>query len=346
MKKSRRRLPLRAWTLAMLIGAAVPIAGSAHQPSPGYQSWSSNEIDNITVKYRWGPSVPPWLKPEMDAAFTADWAAPSHNNSDTIRFAYLAGGAGTVHFAPTSFCSNVRPGWLGCATGWGSTSFVLSIRSNPNYPWCQLNNSGTCWDVRRIAIHEVAHVGGSLDDNPSAVETNSIMGDPPTGNETNFIKRCDEAKLQLIYGVGDPAAHYPDCYDHITGHGDIGLGSLTTTSTSSSFACFAAGIVISGRLSIESNANFLALSNQALAARTIFFDRRLLGVTTWTTDVNSTTSTANASGTNWSKSFAVNGTGTVTYQYRAHYKRESGQGVDEAFGPVVTLSWTDDPDVC
>jgi hypothetical protein len=335
-----------AWSITLVIGIAAPMIALAHSPSPGYQSWSSSEIDTTTSKYKWGASVPPWLTTEMTAALESHWSNGTKNNSDTIRFSYASTGKGTVHFSPTSYCTSVEPGWLGCATGWGSNSWIITIRSNPNYPWCVLDSSGTCWDVRRIAIHEVAHVGGSLNDSATAVETNSVMGDPPTGNQSNVIKRCDTARLQLLYGVSNRASPYPDCFDHITGHGDIGLDSVTTATPTSAYACFAQPITVSGRLSIANNSNYGAVRNNALASRTVYFDRRLSGTGTWTTDVASATTTSAASGNNWSKSFTVNGTGSVIYEYRAHYKRQTDQGVDEAFSVVITLIWTDDPDVC
>lgn len=285
----------------------------------------------------------------MEFTLESHWADPDTNNSDGIRFLYEASSSGTVRFQDTSIteCDDAVPNWLGCASGAGTTSWNIWIRADTaNYHWCQVNSSTPCWDVQRIGIHEVAHVGGFLADLTSGSETNTIMYNPPTNSATHQIKRCDEAKLQLLYDVASLAGPIADCFDHVTGHGVTGLDTTLTASYVDDLACFGQSLSATGRLGIPSNSSYGVLSSNALAQRVVAFDRRPFGSSTWSVAVSTTTTTSAASGSNWSKAFVVSGTGNVLYEYRAHYAKQTGQGIDEAYSPTFVFAWTDDPDVC
>jgi hypothetical protein len=103
--------------------------------------------------------------------------------------------------------------------------------------------------------------------------------------------------------------------------------------------CFGSALSLSGRLGIKVDAtNYGKLSGNTLASRTVFFDRRLAGTTTWTADYASVT-TSSASTDNWAKSFSASGSsGATTYEFRAHYRGESG--VDSDYSPTISLTWS------
>ncbi len=94
------------------------------------------------------------------------------------------------------------------------------------------------------------------------------------------------------------------------------------------------GVTVTGRLAVATDSAYQALSNNPLTSRTLWFDRRPVGGS-WTTDVTSTTAT-NASGNNWSKTFS-SGSAT-TYEFRGHYKGETG--LDPDYSPTFSITWS------
>lgn len=141
--------------------------------------------------------------------------------------------------------------------------------------------------------------------------------------------------MQLLYDLANSAGPYADCFDHIAGAGPTGLLSNATVSTTSGSACTGQGISVSGRLEIKVDANYGPLGGNPLSLRTLFFDRRLVGTTTWTLNYAST-SVSNASGNNWTASFGSSTAGS--YEFRGRYAGETGVvGVNT---PIFTLTWS------
>jgi hypothetical protein len=339
----------RAALTVALLGALLSIAGDApalgHSPTPAPygRSWSTSEVAAGST-YGWDSTIPAWLKAPLQDVLEVQWESITSNNSRHISFRRGSGGA-TVSFSNltgVTACNNV-PGWLGCASGAGSTGWRIWIRRNPNLPWCQLNLVNGCWDVERIAIHEVGHVGGFLDhmdvSQSDTVMTPAPVTRPNFGWNVHHLQRCDEARMLLLYDVASSAGGYPDCFDHIAGHGPTGLYSVVSAEAAQTAECYGAGLTVSGRLAIKSDANYGVLSNNTLSARTVSFDRRLMGTTTWTVDYASTLSDSSSS-SNWVKTFSFFSPtrGAITYEYRAHFKGESG--VDADYSPTFALTWS------
>jgi hypothetical protein len=332
-------------SLCSLAALAAPSLASAHTPTTGFAGWSPSEVASGS-QYRWSSSVPSWLQAPMTDVLETQWASPSTNNSKHISFSYSSSGAGTVYFADStgvSDCDNVI-GWLGCAYGGGTPSWKIWIKANPGSPWCQLRLQDGCWDVERIAIHEVGHVGGYLA-HYSTSQANSVMTPAPVQRPTSgwnihHLQPCDEAGMQLFYDVASYAGPYGDCFDHIAGAGATGLISLITNAAAAETAtCYGSALSASGRLAIKvDSANYGKLSGNTLASRTVYFDRRLAGTTTWTVDYGSVVSTT-AGADNWAKSFTASGSsGSTTYEFRAHYKGDGG--VDGDYSPTISLTWS------
>ena len=141
-------------------------------------------------------------------------------------------------------------------------------------------------------LYEAGHVGGFLDhmdtSQSDTVMTPAPVTRPNYGWNVRRLQRCDEARMQLLYDVASTSEGYPDCFDHITGHGPTGLYSTLTAAAPLTADCYGAGLTASGRLAIKSDGNYGVLSGNTLASRTVWFDRRLKGSTTWTVEFSAT----------------------------------------------------------
>jgi hypothetical protein len=329
---------------ALSVTSAAPTIGHSPTPAPYGRSWSTSEVAAGST-YDWDSTVPAWLKSPLQDVLEGQWASNTSNNSRHIAFRRAAGGEATVSFTNVTgvvACNNV-PGWLGCASGAGSPGWRIWIRRNPNLPWCQLSLVNGCWDVERIAIHEAGHVGGFLDhmdtSQADTVMTPAPVTRPNYGWNVHRLQRCDEARMQLLYDVASSSGGYADCFDHIAGHGPTGLYSSLSAVAPVTADCYGAGLTASGRLAIKTDGNYGVLGGNTLTARTVWFDRRLKGSATWTPDYASVVSDASSS-SNWARTFTVSSTarGATTYEFRAHFKGESG--VDADYSPTFSLTWS------
>ena len=338
-----------AATAMILLSATV---ASAHTPVAGAVREYSQDTG---LQYKWGGSYPAWFTGAMGSAFGIDWTNTTYNNSRKPTFSYSAGGAGTVSYKSPSgvpACDGVD--WIGCSAAWGSTSWQVILRNfaqspvRPNSSWVQTTGScsGTCFDARRVALHEIEHVTLGVSGHDPQGETNTIMASttpssPTTGWATHHVQKCDEASFQLLYDLAALAGVYADCFDDIAGHGVTGLVSSATASAPVASACYGTALSITGRLEILTNSNYGTLGGNPLASRTIFMDRKLHSAGTWTVDYSSAVA-SNVSGNNWSGSFTVTGSsGSTTYDYRAHFKGEAG--VDPVYSGTVSLTWKAPP---
>ena len=119
-----------------------------------------------------------------------------------------------------------------------------------------------------------------------------------SGYNVHHFLRCDLAGAQLRYGVYQHSGNIADCFDHITGHGTYGLISTLTVSPTSLTYCSGQTATFGGRLQIQSTSNYGQLSGMTLASKTLNFDRRVKGTTTWTR-LSDTALTGEGSGNNW-----------------------------------------------
>lgn len=338
-----RRFAITA--LSVVLALAVPASALAAAPTP-VGSNAPNWAPNASSKYHFDASVPASLKPALQDVLDVQWASPSTDNSRHVVFSYSASGAGTVVFADTTSvaaCNAIA--WLGCASGSGSAGWTIWLRKTPSHPWCQLSNVTGCYDIERILIHEAGHIGGFLDHNTadnSYLDTVMTIAPPKKGEagyNIHHLQPCDEAAMQLIYDVGSISGPYADCFADIAGAGATGLLPTLTSDGNGLGDCYGVSIPVSGRLSIKSTTSYQLLSGNALAGRVVSFDRRVAGTTAWATNVATTTTTASASGNNWTRSFTATSTGaSVTYEYRAHFAGEAG--VDAGYSPIFTMIWS------
>lgn len=346
---NRRSISLaRAAVAAMAILLLSATVASAHTQVAGAVR---NYSQDTALPYKWGGPYPTWFTGAMGSAFGIDWTNSTYNNSRKPTFSYSASGAGTViHDSTTGVFGCDSVAWIGCAAGWGLTTWRVWVRdfakapALPAYKWVQTTGtcSNTCFDLRRVALHEIEHVTLAVSGHDSQGETNTIMASttpssPTTGWATHHIQKCDAAAAQILYDVANTAGVYADCFDHIAGHGVNGLISSASASAPIASACYGTALSITGRLEIQANANYGHLGGNPLSSRTVFIDRKLRAASTWTVD-DASAAASNSAGNNWSRSFTQTGSsGSITYDYRAHYKGEAG--VDPVYSSVVSLTW-------
>ena len=307
---------------------------AAHSPTPAGQPWTSAEIA-AGSEFKWDTTVPTWLKPVMQDLLENKWDDSSTNNSVHISFAYNAAGAAKVMYVPTSGCDS-DPNWIGCSSNGGSITWIIRMRSNhPSYPWCQINGANGCWDARAIGIHETGHVGGLGHLNAAPSDT-VMMPSPPRkptfGWDHDKIQRCDEARMQLDYGLASLGGPYAGCFDHITNHGATGLKTTVTMQASDTFLCIGQATTITGLLKVLVDlTNYKKLSGNAIANRLVSIQRAAVGSGTWTIYVSTSTS---GSGT-YSRSIGF--TSPQTWQFRVSFAGESG--LDAVNSSPVTVQW-------
>ncbi len=348
---NRRSAPVARATVAavaLLLLSATVVA--AHTPVAG----AVREYGQDTaLQYKWEGTYPSWFTGAAGSAFGIDWTNSTYSNSRLPTFSYSASGTGTVSYKSPSgvpACDSVA--WVGCSTAWGSTSWRVILRNFSQAPlppftgtWVQATGScsNTCFDARRVALHEIEHVTLAVSGHDGQGESNTIMAattpsSPTTGWATHHIQKCDQAAAQLLYDLAALAGVYADCFDHVTGHGVSGLVSSATASAPVASACYGTALSINGRLEVQTNTNYGTLSGNPLASRTVYVDRKLHSAGTWTVDYATAVANNSNTGNNWSRSFTESGTsGSVTYDFRAHYKGETG--VDPAYSGVVSLTW-------
>jgi len=290
----------------------------------------------------------------MGSAFGIDWTNSTYINSRKPTFSYAASGAGTVSYKSPSGVSACVGDWIGCSDNWGATNFKVILRNfthaptKPSWTWVQTTGScsGTCFDLRRVALHEIEHVTLAVFNHDSQGEANTIMASTTPSSSDGCIRhhvmKCDEAAFQLKYDLAALAGRYADCFDHIAGHGSTGLVSTATISAPVALACYGTALSITGRLEVQTNTNYETLGGNPLASRAVHIDRKLHSSGTWTADYSSAVATNANTGNNWSRSFTQAGSsGSITYDYRVRYLVEPG--VDAVTSGMVSLTWKAPP---
>ncbi len=343
------RAAVAATALILLSATAV----SAHTPVAGAVRAYSQDT---ALQYKWEGSYPTWFTGAMGSAFGIDWTNTTYNNSRKPTFSYSASGAGTVSYKSPSGVAQCVGEWIGCSDNWGATNFKVILRNftqdpvRPTYKWVQTTGScsNTCFDLRRVALHEIEHVTLAVSGHDAQGEANTIMASttpssPTTGWATHHVQKCDAAAFQLKYDLAALAGVYADCFDHVAGHGTVGLVSTATISAPVPSACYGTALSITGRLAIATNANYETLGGNPLASRTVLIDRKLHSAGTWPpTNYSSAVATNANTGNNWSASFTQTGTsGSITYDYRVRFQGDAG--VDPVTSGVVSLTWKAPP---
>jgi len=356
MRSSITRRAVVAAAIALLAAGVGPV--QAHSLTTGYSRGSFADVPNQTVPYRWGGSYPAWVTGAAQDSLDTKYRSWNNNNSRGPEPIFNPSGRAVVYYsaAKISPCSGTNTQWLQCATGGGSASFSIYIRdldvaTYSDWRWwdktasCVKSNGVTasgCWYVRRAMIHEAGHAIPGFGHDVQTEDDTVMRALSPqvgtTGGNHFVFQRCDQAALQVLWDVKDYARPYGDCLDHVAGHGTRGLLTSVTTNGSSFSGCVASGRIVGGRLGVRIEPLYGRLSNNPLAGRTLWFDRKRRADTTWSLRAESTIPTAAETGTNWTRSFGSPSSAGGIYDYRAHFDGDSG--LDPSNQATFSITWT------
>jgi hypothetical protein len=339
MAPAARAVGAAACAAVFLIAGAGPV--QAHDPVQGAVREYSQDLLNLTYKFA-STSYPSYVTTAFDAALQTRWDV--NNNSDAPRFDKSSTGSGRARYATSTgvpACDNLA-NWLGCASGGGTTSWNIWLRKDL-FTFCELNDVTGCFRAKRVILHEAEHVTlGVLNHDPQDGTVTNMGGCPGStacskahpGWDSNNPKECDQASLQLNYGLKSVTGSYADCLDHVPNAGSSGLATDQTVSSSTGTTCIGLNLTRSGRISTESHASYGELSNLGIAGREILIDRKLDSSSTWNTGWSSVTTTSAQTGNNWSYSFSENVANT--YDYRIRLVAEDGLS---SSSKIITLTF-------
>ncbi len=335
-------------SLAMSLIASATV--TAHQPLVGAQM---KYAVNTALTYHFDGSYAAWFTGAVNTALQTGWDSPSYNNSKGPTFTYSATGSGRItYLSAPPYTGTGLPAqcqfstWLGCANGGGTSTWRIWIHTEGTYDYCESGGLvDGCFTVVRAMLHEAMHItlghsdasqsasGNTAADSNAAGNNQDVSYDNAWWNSSN-PRRCDEAALQLRYGLKTVSSgRFADCYDHTLGHGAQGLDTTITATTTSGTQCSGDPVTASGRVAVLTTTNYDKLSGVVVAGRTLRFDRKV-GSGAWVNNWSSVVTTA-ATGTNWTKVITESPGFTQTYSYRAHFDGE----VDK-LDPITSITWS------
>ena len=316
--------------LAILL-ATAPAAGHSPDPVIGWPAWLQDQV----VRFRWlAGEVPPAA---MQTAIKA--AATSSNASKYSRaptFFHDPTGTSTVEYGADVFCGVAG---LACAdAGNAPETFRVAFRLHGwsfdwgRLRWCQMLDpvADGCYDVQNVMLDELGHVHGlghhgnfadDRDYGDAVVQTVSRPRPKPFWNEHDF-GRCDFATLQTRYDMTSWNAGYSTCLD---------LAVVLTFSASTTSIAPRSTVTFTGRLKVADNPGDGRLTDNPIAKRIVYLQRRPPGTTAWTT-VGQMTSTTTAG------TYTLAQSPTATYEWRAVFPKPATEGLRAFNSALVTVN--------
>ena len=358
----RRPWPAVVGALLLLLTTLSPALG--HSPGGGSASWQ--KVGGASLKYT-APSYYKWSgfdNPEVQAgvksAIEVGWSDANTNNSKSMTFDYQSGSAATVFFATTTEITacNAYSGWQGCAWLIDPSQGLWKMWIHKTLTWCENGLVNNCLLAERVAIHEMGHIGGYLNENDGASQADSVMpssagaprwrttanGGPQTGWDTDTLQRCDEARMQINYDVKNTAGPYADCFDHVTNHGTFGMKTDLSVAATTYQACVGQTVTVSGRLQIYPGHYGRELGNPP--NDTYHLDKnpltsRVLSLTKEGAAAGTATATS-ASGNNWSKSLSSSIYGSFDFTVKFDRNANTSllrSGLDSSSTRSFSITW-------
>lgn len=196
--------------------------------------------------------------------------------------------------------------------------------------WCPVNANNGCYDPELIALHEFGHVqrlGHRLtsDEQPETwLET--IMHKSPkakanVGWNAHAFGPCDVARLQMSYEAATPSTLYSTCLSLDT---TMWLSAPQSPHEPGTNVLFTATFKIATTETAK-------LAGDEVDGREVTLQRRLVGGSTWT-NYASMSSVGGGSG-----QYRVTLSVSNTYEYRARYAVDSGEGLNGTSSGAVEV---------
>lgn len=170
--------------------------------------------------------------------------------------------------------------------------------------WCELPaGTGSCWNVRRIALHEYGHVLALYHANSdnNGVDESIMQSVTPSagqpGGSTHDFQNCDRARLQWLYGRLSSGDQLAGCHHEAAWAVDGGIPTqigLQAHGDNVDFdVCTGDTVTFSGSLRIQNitsdDGDLGALANDRLAGRTVALQKRDTGSGSYVTAANAVT---------------------------------------------------------
>jgi hypothetical protein len=291
--------------------------------------WAQNTV----LRYRWDAADPPpsAIRPALSAV--ADDASTSRRSqAPTYRYDSTA----TDGFRYTeNFPSWSSPDAIANAARSVPDWWIVYIRPQGyqyrwgRMRWCQIDPGDGCFDVERIALHELGHVVGL--DHPEragfrlhpfdTVMHSTSPARPDAGSLMHAFGPCDTATLQERYDVQSTTSKVSTCNSVDT---TLVLTASAVSVNKDDPVTFVATLRVTNRDA------YGRLGGNALSGRSVQLRRRAAGST-------------DAWQTFWMGAGPGAGTYTLTfnasasYDYQALFQGPSDEGLNDASSPVVTV---------
>ena len=329
LTRPRRRLVVitaAALALTVSVGAAT-----AHAPDPALSGGAFGQNQDLRFRWRAGSEPTAAIKTAIkEAAIDAN----ASRASKAATFTYDAAGSNPIGYGLGATCG---VNGLACFTRDAPDGFTMWLREQGHVfdwgtlKWCQSYTTppNGCYDAETVALDEFGHVEGLghhvnwSDDSDyiDAVVQTYSRTKPAAGWNLHTFRRCDVARLQLMYDMLSTTAKYSTCLDMATvltlgaspvSIPDGGASSLTAT------------------LKVVDYDSYGRLGGNSISGRIVTLQRRAPGATAWTTV--GTMPSGSVSGT-----YSLTQRPTSDTDYRAVFGTPATEGINGDTSPTVRV---------
>jgi len=308
---------------ALLIAASAAPPVLAHGPDPllGTQPWNPNQV--VTYQWQSGAVPPSWMASAIDDG-AADIGVSKASRAAT--FSRTSSSASEIAYGGAVPCDSYG---IACMNRSGVPDSFAGMWFRPyGWPfdwgtlrWCQGQSTPTngCYDAENVALDEFGHIEmlghhvnlSDESDFTDAVVQFAARSRPKDGWDEHVLGRCDQARLQLEYGLSSSGDRVSTCLSLATSLSLI--ASATTINIGSS-------VRMTGTFKVASASAARTLSGDPLSGRTITLQRRLPGATSWSTF-------GTLAGNSTPGSYGLTISPSTTYDYRLLFTAVSGDGI-------------------
>jgi hypothetical protein len=307
----------------------LPLVSPRPVPVLSDPRWAQNTL----LRYRWDAGEPPPSSIRSALNAVADDASTTRR-SQAPTYRYDAGATDGFRYTE-NFPSWSSPDAIANAARSVPDWWIVYIRPQGyqfrwgSMRWCQIDPGDGCFDVERIALHELGHVVGL--DHPEragfrlrpydTVMHSTSPARPDSGSLMHAFAPCDTATLQERYDVATTSSKYSSCND---------VDTTLVLTPSADVIGKDESVTFVATLRVTNRDAYGRLGGNALSNRPVQLRRRLSG-------------TDDAWQGLWMGAGPGAGTYTLTlspsatYDYQALFQGPSDEGLNGSSSAVVTV---------